>query len=524
MYLLCFVVDLLQCCLKCCDVCSGTATDTQHFESDAGSQSADTFSTVNSDRGNGSTDTESKPADCFAPVSYLPADEMKPVIFADHTESNDIANSHTDAETIVDDATFRVRRRRMADNKSSQVQKICEVCGKAFRKYETFRSHKRQKHAGQLQHCCNACQNFESDAGSQSADTFSTVNSDRGNGSTDTESKPADCFAPVSYLPADEMKPVIFADHTESNDIANSHIDAETVVDDATFRVRRRRMADNNSSQVQKICEVCGKAFRKYETFRSHKRRKHAGQLQHHCNACCKQFPQSSQACQHKGGSENPPRLLCEICGLRTRSCVAFSRHMRAFHPSAVGIDNAGAPYQCESCNEKFFEQRILRHHSRLVHSANLPRRKIVWFRRKQRIRNSEMPRCTYCYRCFHSRLALEVHERVHTGVKPYHCEVCGRCFRQKVHLSTHRRTHTNERPFTCSLCQKAYKNRVDLRKHSSKKHGVSIAVRRQRQRGVDGVDVVAAAVAAADIGQDEKDLRPFCAAAEWHQSVLEHT
>jgi len=48
-------------------------------------------------------------------------------------------------------------------------------------------------------------------------------------------------------------------------------------------------------------------------------------------------------------------------------------------------------------------------------------------------------------------------------------------------------------------VCE-AYKNRVDLRIHSSRKHNVSLPVKKRR------TDVVAVAAAAADIGPDNAD------------------
>ena len=323
-------------------------------------------------------------------------------------------------------------------------------------------------------------QTFESSAGSQSLNTTSTVNGVRGN-----VSKTNNGYTPVVSVPAGTMTYVSTTDH-----ISNSA--AEISADDSMFTVQR---TTDSGSQLQKVCEICGKVFQNYESFRSHKRM-HASR---HSN---KQFPHGTQPCLHSQRSKTPLRLMCEICGVRGESFTTLARHMRTYHPLAVGIDNAGAPYQCTSCDEKFFLPRILRHHFRLVHSPTLPKKKTSWFRRQQRQRNGELPRCRYCFRYFGTRLALEAHERVHTGVKPYRCEVCGRCFRQTVHLTAHRRTHTNERPFACSMCQKAYKNRVDLRKHSSNKHGISLPTK--RQRGVGGVDVIAAAVAAADIRPDD--------------------
>ena len=327
---------------------------------------------------------------------------------------------------------------------------------------------------------------FEPCADNKSVNT-SSVSSEKGDLAADLES---------SCVSSDVTWSVGTDDHAETNRAADNHkIVKKTAADNDgggdVYRVRRRRTANSNC-KVNKICEVCGKTFRHYESFRSHKR-KHAEEV-----------TPGTQSRLRIQQSKTPLRLMCEICGLRGKNCAAFGRHMRTYHPSAMDIDNSGAPYPCKLCDEKFFQRRILSHHVRLLHAGNLPRIKTSWFRRRRRLRGSGMPYCRYCYRCCGSRLALEAHERVHTGLKPYQCQECGRSFRQMIHLTTHRRTHTKERPFVCSVCQKAYKNRVDLRKHCSKIHGISLPVK--RQCGVGGIDVVAAAVAAADIGPDDDD------------------
>ncbi|CAF1664427.1 unnamed protein product [Adineta ricciae] len=49
---------------------------------------------------------------------------------------------------------------------------------------------------------------------------------------------------------------------------------------------------------------------------------------------------------------------------------------------------------------------------------------------------------CGICSKNFSSASALQIHNRTHTGEKPYKCEVCGRAFTTKGNLKVHRGTH----------------------------------------------------------------------------------
>ncbi|XP_049883133.1 zinc finger protein 91-like isoform X2 [Pectinophora gossypiella] len=139
----------------------------------------------------------------------------------------------------------------------------------------------------------------------------------------------------------------------------------------------------------------------------------------------------------------NATTYKCATCSKEFKMKATYKAHMR-FHTNYC---------VCESCGKRCRNNNQLQEHKRARHGLG------------------RIHKCAYCEYSSATKEALTIHERRHTGERPYICDHCGATFHRRSNLVQHIAIHLPEKNFQCDMCPKRLKSRKFLQIHVHNAH-----------------------------------------------------
>ncbi|RZC42243.1 zf-AD domain containing protein [Asbolus verrucosus] len=184
------------------------------------------------------------------------------------------------------------------------------------------------------------------------------------------------------------------------------------------------------------VCPDCGKTYSAAsKTAYNNHRLLHNSEVNFVCDKCGKAFAYEANLREHKiihDENYKPPTVICKICSdKKFKSLSGLRHHLLRFH--------RGRRHLCEICGKALMSGTSLRDHM-MSHTGDKP---YV---------------CSVCKKAFTKKDYLTCHMRVHTKEKPFTCKFCQKGFAQSCSLRVHVKTvHEGKKPYVCDICSKQF-------------------------------------------------------------------
>lgn len=178
------------------------------------------------------------------------------------------------------------------------------------------------------------------------------------------------------------------------------------------FGILLRHMNSEHSNN-NRICDFCGRSFRNVANLNVHINYTHTGSCE--CDICGIKCKNQWILARHRAKTHNARDYKCPKCPEQFPSQYHKQKHMIKMH-------NIG--HKCSYCDKMFTRNSFMKDHIRRTH-----------------LKEKNVP-CSICNEKFFDNYLLRMHMVKHEGDRKFTCNICGKAFLRRSNLSSHMDMH----------------------------------------------------------------------------------